>query len=195
VRDADTAPLWVVGAYLVAGLTCFPVIVLILAVAYAFDPLLAMIFSLLGCIASAMLLYVIGHKIGRKTVLRLTGRRLQRINRLISKHGVLAVVAVRMVPVAPYSLVNLAAGAVQVPFRDFVLGTLLGMTPGVVGLTIMESQLEQTIESPSLTTLAVLAGTVLLSLAAIFAFRRWFAGKGNRRKFATPQVGKLMKSG
>lgn len=194
LRDADTAPLWVVGAFLIAGVSCFPVIVLILAIAYAFNPLMAIIFSLLGCTASAMFLYAIGHQAGRKTVVRLAGRHLNRINRLISKHGVLAVVAVRMLPVAPYSLVNLAAGAVHVPFRDFVLGTFLGMSPGVIGITILESQLEQTIESPSLATLAGLAGTLILLLLAIFGFRRWFAGKSNREKFRAPQTGKVMRS-
>ncbi len=188
LRDADSAPLWVVGAFLVAGITCFPVTVLILAIAYAFDPWLAIICSLLGCIASAMFLYAIGHQVGRNTVVRLAGQRLNRINRLISKHGVLAVAAVRMVPVAPYSLVNLAAGAVHVPFRDFVLGTLLGMSPGVVGITVLENQLEQTIESPSLTTLAMLVATILVSLLGILGFRRWFAGKRYRGKLPAPPV-------
>jgi phospholipase D1/2 len=52
-----------------------------------------------------------------------------------------------MVPVAPYSLINLAAGAGGVPFRDFVVGTSLGMSPGVVGITIFGKQLEQTIQA------------------------------------------------
>jgi phospholipase D1/2 len=58
-----------------------------------------------------------------------SGQRLNRTNRLIAKHGILAVAALRSVPVAPYSLVNLAAGAVCVPFRDFVLGAFPGMWP------------------------------------------------------------------
>jgi len=195
LRDADSAPLWVVGAFLVAGITCFPVTVMILAIAYAFDAWMAIICSLLGCIASAMFLYTIGHHVGRNTVVRLAGQRLNRINRLIAKHGVLAVAAVRMVPVAPYSLVNLAAGAVHVPFRDFVLGTFFGMSPGVVGITVLENQLEQTIESPSLTTLATLGGTILISLLGILGFRRWFAGKRYRGKLAATQVDNTMTSG
>ncbi len=194
VRDADTAPLWVVGAFLLAGITCFPVTVLILAIAYAFDPLLAIVCSLLGCLASAIFLYAIGYQLGRKNVVRFAGRRLNRINRLISKHGALAVAAVRMLPVAPYSMVNLAAGAVHVPFRDFVFGTFLGMSPGVLGITLLESQLEQTIESPSAMTLAILGGTLLIMLAGIFGFRRWFAGRKYPRKLREPRVGRAAES-
>ena len=109
------------------------------------------------------------------------------MNRLISRHGVLAVAAVRMIPVAPYSLVNLAAGAVHVPFRDFVLGTFLGMSPGVVGITFFESQLEQMIRNPSAVTFAVLSGAVLIMLLSIFAVRRWLASRQSpaRRKTST----------
>jgi phospholipase D1/2 len=194
LRDADTAPLWVVGAFLLAGISCFPVTVLILTIAYTFEPWLAIICSLLGCIASAMFLYAIGHQLGRKNVVRFAGRRLNRVNRLISKHGVLAVAAARMIPVAPYSLVNLAAGAVHVPFRDFVFGTFLGMSPGVLGITILESQLEQTIESPSAVTLAILAGTLLIMLVGILTFRRWFAGRPYPRKPRETRVGRAVES-
>lgn len=191
LRDAGTAPLWVVGAFLLGGITCFPVTVLILAIAYTFDPWLAIFCSLIGCLASAMLLYAVGHLMGRKTVGRFAGSRLNRINRLISKHGVLAVAAVRMLPVAPYSLVNLAAGAVHVPFRDFVFGTLLGMSPGVVGITILESQIEQTIARPNATTLALLLGTLVLMILGIFAFRRWFSARRRPEKPAASPVGKI----
>lgn len=194
VRDADTAPLWVVGAFLLAGITCFPVTVLILAIAYAFDPMLGIVCSLVGCLASAIFLYAIGYQLGRKNVVRFAGRRLNRINRLISKHGALAVAAVRMLPVAPYSMVNLAAGAVHVPFRDFVFGTFLGMSPGVLGITLLESQLEQTIESPSAMTLAILGGTLSIMLAGIFGFRRWFAGRKYPKKLREPRVGRAAQS-
>ena len=177
LRENDTAPLWVVGAFLLGGIGCFPVTILILAAAYALNPWLAMICSLLGCILSAMLLYAIGRQLGRKSVVRFAGKRLNRINRLISKHGVLAVAAVRMVPVAPYSLVNLAAGAVHVPFRDFVFGTFLGMSPGVVAITLFEGQTEQMIRSPSWLSLVVLIGTLMLMLLGIFSFRRWFSSR------------------
>ncbi|MGH7855223.1 MAG: VTT domain-containing protein, partial [Candidatus Binatia bacterium] len=133
LRYDANAPLWMIGAYLVGGMICFPVTLLIFAAALTLNSWLAIVCSLLGCTLSAMLLYAAGRWLGRKNVMRLAGKRLNRVNRLISKQGALAVTAVRMIPVAPYSLVNLAAGAVGVPLRDFVLGTLFGMSPGVVG--------------------------------------------------------------
>jgi uncharacterized membrane protein YdjX (TVP38/TMEM64 family) len=71
----------------------------------------------------------------------------------------------------------LAAGAVRVPFRDFVLGTLLGMTPGVVGITFFTQQLEEMIRRPSALNLTIMIGTLLLMFAAIVGLRRWIASK------------------
>jgi uncharacterized membrane protein YdjX (TVP38/TMEM64 family) len=116
--------------------------------------------------------------------MRLAGRRLNRINRLISKQGATAVTAVRLLPVAPYSLVNLTAGAARVPFRDFVIGTLLGMSPGVVGITFFAKQLEQMIVSPSPFNFIVLMAILVLMLLAILGLRRWITSKqspGKRR--------------
>jgi phosphatidylserine/phosphatidylglycerophosphate/cardiolipin synthase-like enzyme/uncharacterized membrane protein YdjX (TVP38/TMEM64 family) len=188
LEQSNTAPFWIVGAFLLGGIICFPVTLLIVATAYAFGPWPALFYSLLGCILSAILLYGIGHQLGRKTVARFAGGRLNRVNRLIAKHGVLAVAAVRMVPVAPYSVVNLAAGAVHVPFRDFVFGTFLGMSPGVVGITFFENQLEQMFRSPNAATLIVLVGTLTLMLLATAGFRRWFTSKQapGKRKLAQP---------
>lgn len=177
LRQSDNALLWAIGAFLLGGITAFPVTLLILAAAFILDWWLAMVASLLGCILSAILLYAMGRQLGRKRVARVAGKRLNRVNRLIAKQGVLAVAAVRMVPVAPYSLVNLAAGAVHVPFRDFVYGTLLGMSPGVMGITFFTNQLEQMIRSPSTFNLVVLVSTLLVMLLGIVGLRRWIASK------------------
>jgi uncharacterized membrane protein YdjX (TVP38/TMEM64 family) len=69
--------------------------------------------------------------------------------------------------------VNLAAGAVRVPFRDFVLGTVVGISPGVVGITLFESQLEEMIRDPSVFTLIYLAIVLGLLLFAAATLRRW----------------------
>jgi phospholipase D1/2 len=182
LRDTDQAWLWAIGAFLAGGVICFPVTLLIFASAFLMRSWPAIVCSLAGCILSAALLYGIGRGLGRKIVMRLAGRRLNRVNRLIAKQGVLAVTAVRMIPVAPYSVVNLVAGAMRVPFRDFVLGTLLGMSPGVVGITFFTGQLEQMIRRPSVLNLLVLIGTLFLMFGGIIGLRRWITSKQLPRK-------------
>jgi phosphatidylserine/phosphatidylglycerophosphate/cardiolipin synthase-like enzyme/uncharacterized membrane protein YdjX (TVP38/TMEM64 family) len=180
--ESHAAPLFVLGAYLLGGLAVFPVTILIAATAFAFGPWTALFYSLLGCVLSAMLIYAIGQRLGRDTVARFTGRRWSRLQRLISKHGVLAVAAIRMIPVAPYSVVNLAAGAVHVPLRDFVLGTLIGMSPGVITITFLGSQLGEMIRHPSAVTLSILAALLTIMLVGAAWVRRRLAADQNAGK-------------
>jgi phospholipase D1/2 len=50
------------------------------------------------------------------------------------------VTAIRLIPVAPFSLVNLMAGACSIALFDYVAGTLLGMIPGLIVLSVLGNQ-------------------------------------------------------
>jgi len=53
----------------------------------------------------------------------------------------------RNVPIAPFTVVNLIAGAARIPFRDFLIGTLIGMAPGIAALTILGDRLRGALQS------------------------------------------------
>ena len=59
-------------------------------------------------------------------------KRLRRIERLAERHGFVAVVIVRLVPILPLSAANALLGLTPITWRDFVGGSLLGFLPGVV---------------------------------------------------------------
>ena len=106
--------------------------------------------------------YGVGALIGRETLENVLGPRLNRIRRAITRHGVLAIATVRMVPVAPFTVVNLAAGASRIPFIDYMLGTILGMLPGLVLMSALGYQIFNVLTAPtplnvSLFVLAVVA--------------------------------------
>jgi uncharacterized membrane protein YdjX (TVP38/TMEM64 family) len=85
----------------------------------------------------------------------------------------LAVAAVRVLPIAPFSLVNLAAGAASVGLWRFLGGTILGMAPGFILLSALGDQLYRLLSEPTPAALAAVAGLVLLWIAALFVVRRW----------------------
>lgn len=86
--------------------------------------------SWLGAFIGAVLAFEIGRRLGRDAVDRLVRGRLARVDALLKRHGIGAVVAVRLVPVLPYTVINYASGVTGVRRRDYVLGTALGMVPG-----------------------------------------------------------------
>ncbi|MGQ0466134.1 MAG: TVP38/TMEM64 family protein [Sporichthyaceae bacterium] len=76
--------------------------------------------------------YALGRLLGRDAVERLLRGRLADADRLLRAHGLAAVLAVRLVPLFPFTAINYAAGLVRVRPRDYVLGTALGIVPGAV---------------------------------------------------------------
>ena len=98
------APLIAFVAYVAGGLVMFPVTVLIALTAMALGPLTGFLCAAVGSAASATVTYQIGAIAGRRGLRRLVGRRLNTVSRALGKRGILSVVALRLVPMAPFTV-------------------------------------------------------------------------------------------
>jgi len=155
----------VVGIFVAAGLLSFPVTVLIAATAAGFGPALGLLYASIGALASAFVTYAIGSFVGRGTLRQVLGPRLDKVRKRIAKRGVIAVAAIRLVPIAPFTLVNLAAGASEIRAVDFMLGTILGLAPGMIVLSLLGEQIFRVLAAPTLTSMTFL----ILAIAAWIA--------------------------
>jgi uncharacterized membrane protein YdjX (TVP38/TMEM64 family) len=176
--DSPSAPAIVLGVFIVAGLLVFPVTVLIAATAATFGPWLGFVYAAAGALASAVVAYGVGALAGRQTLEDVMGPRLNRVRRTITRRGVFAIAAIRMVPIAPFTLVNLVAGASKIPLFDYVLGTVIGMLPGLIVISLLGSQIVNILAEPTpanllLLLLAVIAwiGVSLLAQALVTRIR------------------------
>lgn len=166
------APALVLGAFVVGGLIAFPVTIMIAATAAAFGPVYGLAYAALGAMASALLTYGLGIWLGRDSLRHVMRGRSARMLDRIRRQGVLAVAATRLIPVAPFTMVNLAAGAAEIRLFDFAVGTLLGLAPGLILLSALGSQAVRLLTQPSAPEIAALAGIVALWLAASFGLQR-----------------------
>jgi phosphatidylserine/phosphatidylglycerophosphate/cardiolipin synthase-like enzyme/uncharacterized membrane protein YdjX (TVP38/TMEM64 family) len=162
----------VVGTFVVAGLLGFPLTVLIAATAAAFGPWLGVAYAAAGAMTSAAVGYGVGTMLGRRTVAALLGKRLQKARRRILQQGVLAVAAVRMVPIAPFTVVNIACGVFGVRFVDFLAGTALGIAPGLVALAALGDQLYALISEPTPTRIAAVVALLVVWLGLCAGMQR-----------------------
>ena len=179
LATSPLAPLYVIGGYLLGGLVAFPLVVLIAATAAAFGPVEGFIYALGGSVASAVLTYGIGAWVGRQPLRSLLGPRLNRIRNVFVRRGVLAIAAIRLVPVAPFTVVNLVAGASSVRLVDYVVGTVLGLLPGLLLMSALGYQIYRFLIAPTAADLALLAGAALLWVVAVFGAQRLVARVGN----------------
>ena len=171
VRENGLAPLIVLSAYVIGSLVMFPVTLMILVTAFTFGPAGGFFYSLAGCVLAAVTTYGIGKALGKGAVSRLPGSRINRLNKLLARHGVIAMGTVRLLPIAPFTAVNMVAGASHIRFRDFVLGTILGMAPGIATITLFERQLEAAIRDPGMGSIAILAALTAAIIAVVFVVK------------------------
>lgn len=76
--------------------------------------------------------FLLGRRLGRPAVDRMLGGRLQQADRVLARHGLAAVLAVRLLPLFPFTPINYASGLLGVRVRDYVLGTAIGIVPGAL---------------------------------------------------------------
>jgi phospholipase D1/2 len=172
-RNSAAGPLLVLGGYVIGALAIMPVTMLIAVTVLAFGPWLGFPYSLTGILLSAAVTYGIGHLLGQRWVRRLAGARLNRLSQRLAQRGVLAVMAVRIIPVAPFTIVNLVAGASHIRFRDFLLGTAIGILPGLLGMTVFMDRLLETLRHPGPAGIAVMVVVVAGIVGAAVMLRRW----------------------
>ena len=177
LRGSWVAPLAVSAIYVIAGFVLFPVTVLIVATGLAFGALYGFTYALLGAELSALAAYAAGHFLGHDAMRSLSDRWVSRASRFLGRQGLLAVITLRIVPVAPFTVVNLVAGASHIRFRDFAVGTLLGMVPGTLALTVLSDRVLAAIRSPDLAAVAVVAAIALLFGLGSWAVRHWVNGR------------------
>lgn len=180
LRSSAWGSLAVIGLYLVGGLIAFPVTLLIAATALVFDPLPAVALSFIGVLANALLTYWVGAKLVRGTMHAAFGRTVQRVTAALTNRGVIAVAVIRTVPIAPFTFVNVAMGAVGVRLRDYLVGTALGVAPGVTAFSVFGHQLREIIERPTFTNVALLAAAVLAWIALSLLLQSWISKRNAR---------------
>ena len=161
--------------FIVAGLLMVPLTVLIVASALLFGPVVGSAVSLAAGVSCSVAGYWLGRSLWRDTVRRLAGARLNRISREVGKQGLISVIAVRLVPIAPFTVVNMVAGASHVELRDFAVGTLLGMVPGVIGFSLLSNRAAAAVTDPHAGSVAGLVAVAVFFGGTLVWLRRRLA--------------------
>ena len=169
------APLLVIAAYSPAAFIMFPRPLITLFAVIAFGPWLGFATAITGIVGAALSTYYAGRILPRRTVRHLAGAKLDEMSHVLRRRGLLAVLAVRIIPVAPFAVEGMIAGAIRIKVWHYVVGTILGMAPGTLTTTVFGDQFATALEDPSRINYWLVAGVALLFVVMIYFVRRWFA--------------------
>ncbi|MCA1769504.1 MAG: VTT domain-containing protein, partial [Halomonas sp.] len=102
------------------------------------------------------------------------------MSRYLSRRGIRTMTVINLLPLAPFTLTNMMAGAFHLRFRDYMIGSTLGIVPGLAVVTLLGSQLGALVTATDredvLWSLAGLAAGGIL----LVALRRYTARRGRR---------------
>lgn len=173
LRGNTLSSLLLLIGFVFAGLIMVPVTLLIITMVMVYGPLIGFGYSLIGTITCALVAYALGSFLGRDAIKGLTGGRISRISQRLADQGILTIVFVRIVPIAPFTIINLVAGASHIRLRDFVVGSVLGLIPGITAIALLTDRIRATFENPDLPTTLLLITVATVIIAISFVVSRY----------------------
>ncbi len=167
-------PLLIVGLALIHAVVFYPAEIVDAAAGFVYGFLPALALTMAGWLLSGLLCFVIGRSVARPLLDRWLGaERFERIEAMIERGGATLLIAMRLIPIFPFSLTSYAAGAAHVPVWRFLWTTAVGYLP----ITAISVYLGTRLEGLSLTDPLVI-GSALALVVLLFA-GHWVLRRGN----------------
>lgn len=138
---ANQGPAVSIAYIALASVIAVPLGIIIVVSAITFGPWLGGLFVLIGACLGGSISYAIGSHLGHEALCRLAGKRVNELSLRLEQRGFLSVFILRLLPIAPFAIVNMIAGATHIRWLHFLLGTFFGMIPGIVAITALSDWL------------------------------------------------------
>lgn len=187
LRDRLGAPWWSPVAFVVAYAALaaldFSGLALTLTGGLIFGFTGGVVLNTLGANLGANAAYALARGLGQDSVAALLGARFSRVQRFAAARGFLWLLRLRLIPVVPFNLLNLAGGLSGMPWRTFAAATALGILPGTVIYTLLANTIVSGAGEASRTAFVrlLLAGGMLLLLTFAPTIARRFGALGAER--------------
>lgn len=174
IQDSPAALPIILSIIVIGGIIAVPINLLVIATALTFGTWVAIGCGFLGAMLSAAASFGIGHHLGKPLVRRIIGERLDAVIDSLKERGVGSMVIIRLLPIAPFGLINLVAGVSGLRFSVYMLGSAIGMLPGIIAVVLITNHFQNAIENPSWESWLALALIVGLALGLFGWIRKRF---------------------
>ena len=170
--DAVRSSPWVVPGtilvYVIALLLAFPLTLLVILTGLVFGPWWGLLYATLGTLSSSGVTFWIGHLLGREPLERHGGKHLKSLSGYMSVRGIRTMILINLLPLAPFTFTNLMAGAFNMPFARYMVGSAIGIIPGLAFVTVLGGQAGRILQAENNQDLLLAIG-VSAVVALVFA--------------------------
>jgi uncharacterized membrane protein YdjX (TVP38/TMEM64 family) len=154
-----------------------PQFVLIAAAVVAFGPLVGFAYSWIGTMVSSLVGFYLGRFAGARTLANFSGDGVRRFMDLVGRNGFLASLIVRLVPSAPFIVVNMAAGVTPMRMAHFAAGTAIGIIPKIALTAFAGNSIVQVMRGEGGKDALILAAVAGGWLVIGWFARRWLKAR------------------
>ncbi len=176
-RDSPaTAPV-IMALYAGALLAMFPLSLLVVLTGLVFGPTWGFVYATLGTLTSSAVSYWVGRRVGRDALMTYGGRHLHGISRYLADRGIRTMTVINLLPLAPFTLTNMMAGAFHLRFSDYMIGSALGIVPGLAAVILLGSQLGALIAATDRSELLWSLAGLATGIIILVALRQHFQSK------------------
>jgi len=175
LRNVAAHPLapWVaVPAFVAGSLVVTPVTAMIALCGLLFDPWVAVLTATAGVLAATAVNHWIGAHFGNAISAHVPGRVATRINKVAAASDPWSLAGLRLIPIAPFTVINLVAGASGVKLRDFLVGSVIGMGPGIVLICLSVDRARAALQGEAVFDPWIVVA-IAAAGAAIIGLRAW----------------------
>lgn len=153
--------------YLSTALFLPGALVLTVAGGMMFGTLYTAIYANIAATIGAILAFLAARFVFGRWVQERFKEPLQRFNDELSRHGHNYLLVLRILPLAPFFVVNYCAGITKIPLKTFIWTTSVGMLPGALLYAFIGEELREVNSAADVLTWKVLLAFVLLALFAL----------------------------
>lgn len=179
--DAVRTSHWVIPGiavvYVISLLLAFPLTVLVVLTGIVFGPWWGLLYAAVGTLSSSVVTFWIGHFIGREALERHGGRHLNAMSSYMGQRGIRTMVLINLLPLAPFTFTNLMAGAFNMHFGRYLLGSTIGILPGLTFVTVLGGQASRIVRAENreefLLAIAIFVIVAIMFATAMILLRRY----------------------
>lgn len=159
------------------GLSMFPLTI----AGAAFGPVAGSFLNTLGILIGAVTSFLVARALGRDFVVRVTGDRIRKAERLVNRQGFWPLVQVRFLPI-PYPVINFASALAGVPAKRYLFASVIGLIPATLIHSYFIARLIYTNGQERL-EVGLAYAAVLLTINGALGFAWWRTQRRRRARY------------
>jgi len=167
MADHPLAPLAVLPAFVIGSLMIAPVTGMVALCAVLFSPWVASLSAIVGILAATAVNHWLGGHYHNTLMQQVPDRITDRISTLAASSDAWTLAGLRLLPIAPFTLINIVVGASGVALRPFMLGTLLALGPMTVLICLSVDRARAVLEGEPVFDPWILAALAAAGVATI----------------------------